>query len=363
MQQNVIKKDIESRFRVFQIIARWAGIIGVIQSVIWIGFAITGILYYMCVLQYEKGLIVNFGNIIGLTIHRLYFYSSECSNFPNIDFKTELNLTPSQINIWIWVYLAVSVFWFFSSLSLITLSLITPDIDIKHLKRTNSLLFIWIFIVLSLSLMDLGLGIIFGLDFNIFHSKTSALQFPKDPGNNTTGIIFLTQEIAALSMMFVALRGFILWIVNIAMILVLYKETFIIKKAQQIKPVEEENLSIAHSIHTRPAVRAYDTRNEAVVAVRSIENRAPSPISSLDAAAIERASKLSNAVLMSRKSRFANYEQYPPDNSHLNNQHSPAPDYSTQTQNIDNPFVRRQNTNSFLKNQRYQSYLYNNNNQ
>lgn len=95
------------------------------------------------------------------------------------------------------------------------------------MRVTNVILYLWVFVTLSVSAMDLALGVIFGIDYGRFAAEANKQDFAV----NSDMSIFISAQFVSISMMVIAFKGFILWIVNIALVCYFFTETFLISKA------------------------------------------------------------------------------------------------------------------------------------
>lgn len=109
--------------------------------------------------------------------------------------------------------------------------LIAPILEVatNRLVLLNTILLIWVLITLAISAMDLGLGVLFGLDYGeILAVARTALYFDDSP---EVASVLLAGMTSSISMMIIALRGFVLWIINVALLSYFFVQTFIISKA------------------------------------------------------------------------------------------------------------------------------------
>lgn len=106
------------------------------------------------------------------------------------------------------------------------------------MRVTNVILYLWVLVTLSISAMDLALGVIFGIDYNRFSTQADKQGFMVNPAMT----IFISAQVVSMSMMVIAFKGFILWIINIAFVCYLFTETFLINKA-----VTSANVSLERS--------------------------------------------------------------------------------------------------------------------
>lgn len=95
------------------------------------------------------------------------------------------------------------------------------------MRVTNVILYLWVFVTLSISAMDLALGVIFGIDFGRFSDAAKDKEFLATPLDT----IFISAQIVSMSMVIIAFKGFVLWIVNIAFVCYFFTETFLINQA------------------------------------------------------------------------------------------------------------------------------------
>lgn len=101
------------------------------------------------------------------------------------------------------------------------------DVRGDELRMTKIMLYLWIFATLFISAMDLALGVIFGIDYGRFADNASKQNF----FGNSGMAIFISAQTVSMSMMIIAFKGFILWIINIGLVCYLFTETFLINKA------------------------------------------------------------------------------------------------------------------------------------
>lgn len=236
----------------------FAGAIGILQSLAWISLSIVGLVAYYCNMDFTN-MIASYGTITELTLFQLYFRGT-CfqPGLPDIGFGVidQLNLmTPANVHAWMWVYLAVSILWTISSVLLITV------VTHRFIKFANIFLYVWIFITVGLSLMDLAFGILFGLDYNdLMHL---AHQIPTTEFN-TSQFVLIAAQTASGAMMTMAFRGFILWIINVALAVYLFSQTFSIfdyNKFQPAEPIGTTNRAFVNDEKSHP-IDAYGNKNQ-----------------------------------------------------------------------------------------------------
>lgn len=90
-------------------------------------------------------------------------------------------------------------------------------------RSTTGAIYSWAFFVTSICIMDLVGGVIFGVDFSRFHNEASKYNAnslnagPVDP--NAAQLVF--GGVAAISMMIISFKGFILWFINLGTLIYL----------------------------------------------------------------------------------------------------------------------------------------------
>jgi len=234
----------------------FAGAIGIFQSLAWISLTITGLVAHYCNLDFA-GFVASFGTITELTLFRLYFHG-DCLqlDLPFVDFSPldGLNLqTPGGVHAWMWVYLVVSIFWLISSITLIAF------VTHRFIKIANIFLYIWIVITVALSLMDLSFGILFALDYNdtMFLAHHQGLGVPLQH-------VLIAAQTAIGAMMTIAFRGFVLWIINVALCIYLFAQTFNIfdyNKFQPVEPIGTTNRAFVNEEKNHP-IDAFGNKNQ-----------------------------------------------------------------------------------------------------
>ncbi|XP_055688630.1 uncharacterized protein LOC129793076 isoform X2 [Lutzomyia longipalpis] len=218
-----------SSFRYLRPIVVFAGVIGMLQSLLWIAFAIVALTAYYCHMTFEN-VVPSVGSLFELTFFHVYFRGPcDLPDFPIIDFGIVNNLPllePLDVHAMAWAYLIISFFWLISSLTII----ITCKED--YIRYANIFLYIWILLTLGVSIVDMALGILFGLDYGTI--MTEAHNFALD-GATINHAILLAAQASAGVLMGVAFRGFLLWLINIALALYLLTHTFKISDHNRMK--------------------------------------------------------------------------------------------------------------------------------
>jgi len=151
------------------------------------------------------------------------------------------------------VYLVVSIFWLISSITLIAF------VTHRFIKIANVFLYIWIVITVALSLMDLSFGILFALDYNdtMFLAHQHGLAAPLQH-------VLIAAQTAIGAMMTMAFRGFVLWIINVALSIYLFAQTFNIfdyNKFQPVEPIGTTNRAFVNEEKSHP-IDAYGQKNQ-----------------------------------------------------------------------------------------------------
>lgn len=202
-------------------LAIFGGVIGVMQSMAWFGLSITALVGYNCNIGFE-GVGANYGHLLTVTLYDMYFRSEGCTpaQYPSIDFQAiedlEL-LSSSTVNIWMWVVLSLSFVWLLSSLTLLM------NVKKSHLKYANVFIYFWVFITLVVSVIDLVLFILFALDYDTIFSHSFSIDLDFSPSSSS---VLITAQNSAGIMMSLALRGYVLWLINLLLALYLFTQTF-----------------------------------------------------------------------------------------------------------------------------------------
>ncbi|XP_037940309.1 uncharacterized protein LOC119673145 [Teleopsis dalmanni] len=345
-------------------IALWAGVLGAIQSIVWIALTITGIVSYSCHIT-APAMSTTYATLIPTVFIQLYFRSSDCSpvDFPGYDhtmlFSVGKVFDAEDILIWNCVYLGLAACWLISSVLLIT------NLKKDNIKHTLFVLYTWVLITLGICLMDLALGIIFGIDYDKFYS--AATEYDVDVMNGQTVNPMAAQLIAgmvvSISLMIISFKGFVLWIINVGLM------TYLLMRAACIVRDKDGNDTLFNPrkesddiLATRTTINAYEEKTPAPVPYTN-EAFIPDNVSSvtleLNQEPLTRAARMSVDVSLQER-RFRNidsFQQFPPprSNNRPESIHEsavvtetvtafPAPDYSP-------PMSR---SNGMLRNQRYQ---------
>jgi len=341
--------------------AKWAGALGLIQAICWMGLTITGIFAYNCYINSADTL--TYGSLIQHTFLNIYF-KGDCKPdvfplYPDANLQgVDRVLSPLQILIWESVYLGVAFFWCLSSILLLT------AIKASNRQGTAGVLFIWVFFTLCISIMDLALGIIFGTDYSRYHAKALESNYYIANGevdyNDTQ---YLVGAITALSVMFVALKGFVLWLINVSLMVYLG-----LAAIAMVRDTDgNDTLFMARKdsndiLTTRSPINAYEEAkisspsysNEAFVS----DDRSMNGVG-VDEEALARAARISTyATLQERRFRNINaFQQYPPQRANTTSASGtqgtastfPAPDYSPPMSRAN----QDQAQNGVLRTQRY----------
>ncbi|XP_058835762.1 uncharacterized protein LOC131692622 [Topomyia yanbarensis] len=218
-----------ANYSVFRAFAIFAGVFGIFQSLVWIAFAITGIIAYYCDMDLS-GQTGTLGSLLTMTFFHQYFEGT-CTqtNIPAIDMTAvrELNLlSPGDLHAWVWVYLILHVFWAICSLLLLT------NARKKYVRYINIFLYIWIIFTIIISVLDLALGIQFAVDYDtIIH----ALFLRPYPGATAADQTLLMAVTVSGIMMVMAFRGWIFWLVNVGLAVYMFTQTIVIYDYNQLR--------------------------------------------------------------------------------------------------------------------------------
>lgn len=338
-------------FSTIQTVAKWAAVIGMIQSVVWIILSIIAILLYTGTID-MNGQTHNYGSITLLVLYQMYFNGSDGLKMPPIFDPIKSVGTvfePWQILIWVCIYLGVSLMWLISCILIFT-----------HVKKTNinasiAVLYTWASLTFITCCMDFCLGILFGIDFHQYQSKAYNTDITSNEEWNAE---LISAQFAAISMMLIALKGFVLWLINLGLIICL------IIGANVARDTLNDHINHAftfNSTHVSP-IHAFEPKdetgfdNEAFV----VEQRQQKSPLELNEESIKRAVRMSMDTLQERRFRnIESFEQYPPAklpqiplNQPQQSQQMvnfepvvPAPDYT--------PPMPRANQNGNIRNSRY----------
>lgn len=98
-----------------------------------------------------------------------------------------------------------------------------PGVRKDSVKSTTGAIYAWAFFVTSICIMDLVGGIIFGIDFSRFHYEAS--QYNANSLNvgavDPNAAQLVLGGVAAIAMMIISFKGFILWFINVGLLIYL----------------------------------------------------------------------------------------------------------------------------------------------
>ncbi|ALC44194.1 CG12974 [Drosophila busckii] len=342
----------------------WAGALGMVQACIWIGLTITAILAYNCELYISD--YMTWGSYLKLVFFDVYFRGNcqmSTSDYQNYNtgtlYTVQTVFTQEDILIWSSVYLGVSVCWLI--VSIVLLACVRKD----NVKLTLGAIYAWVCFMAIVCAMDVAAGVIFGIDYDRFHAK--ALTMNANSINvgeiNPNGAQLLAAGVAALSMMIISLKGFVLWLMNFGLLV------YLLARALQIvlDKKDTETLFMPRKdsddiLTTRAPIRAYEDETIKVQAYSNEayipETRSTAETIEVNEEAIVRAAHMSqDASLMDRRFRNIDaFQQYPaPNSSRTPRQQSqgpvqetvivatagfPVPDYSPQPSPNPNGILR-----------------------
>ncbi|XP_055612237.1 uncharacterized protein LOC129758686 [Uranotaenia lowii] len=216
-------------YNVFRAFAIVAGVFGIFQSLIWIGFAITGIVAFYCDMDLTAQT-ETMGSLLTLTFFKQYFEGT-CfqANIPFIDMTAvrALNLlSPGDLHAWVWVYLIMHLFWAISSLTLLT------NARKRYVRYINIFLYIWIAFTVTISILDLALGIQFAVDYDTIIRAQFLVPYPAVTGADQ--VLTVASTVSGI-MLVMAFRGWIFWIFNVGLAVYMFTQTFKIYDYNQLR--------------------------------------------------------------------------------------------------------------------------------
>lgn len=138
------------------------------------------------------------------------------------------------------------------------------------MKYLNTFLYAWILITFVVSMVDLVLFVLFIIDYNTIlqHSYNFDLNF----ANSLYSILIVAQNTAGM-MASIALRGYLLWLINLILTVYLFTQTFRVYDYNRLKEISkpEGQVNIGfktddemkpHSMLTNPPIDAFETRDQ-----------------------------------------------------------------------------------------------------
>ncbi|KAH8380394.1 hypothetical protein KR009_010438 [Drosophila setifemur] len=302
--------------------ALWAGILGVTQSIIWIGLTITAICAYNCVLYITDYL--SYGSMVKTVFFDLYFKGNckmDPSKYQNYDTSildtVQTVFDPDQMLIWDSVYLGVSVCWLIVSVVLLL------GVRKDNPKSTLAAIYTWAFFMTAICCMDVTSGVIFGVDYGRFNTR--ALEYNANSIN--AGVVFplaatlIAGAVAAISMMIISFKGFVLWIINFGLLIYLLMRAIrIATDTDRVDTLFNPRKDSNDILTTRPPIRAYEEEKVEIQAYSNAgyvpDTRSMAETIEVNEDAIIRAAHMSmDANLMDRRFRDINaFQQYPAPN-------------------------------------------------
>uniref|UniRef100_A0A0A1WMC5 Uncharacterized protein n=1 Tax=Zeugodacus cucurbitae TaxID=28588 RepID=A0A0A1WMC5_ZEUCU len=313
-------------FGCLRTIVLWAAILSLLQSLIWMGLTIVGIIAYTCNMPINS--LFTYGSLMQYAFYTLYFKGgcipADYQQFDHTMLESvQTVLSSEDILIWNCVYLAVAFCWFITSLLL--LALVRKD----NITHTSAAIYSWIVTILCINLMDLALGIIFGIDYGNFNSAA----YNYNLSSMNAGAIepqaaqLVAGGVAAISLMIISFKGFVLWLINVGLMCYLLKLVIEIAYDKDtndtlfMPPMTDKDSD--DIISNRPPIKAY----EEDITTKIYTNDAFVPDSrsvvtvELNQDALARAARMSTDI-MSQGPRFRNvdaFQQYPPQRFSNNN--------------------------------------------
>ncbi|XP_020815922.1 uncharacterized protein LOC110189973 [Drosophila serrata] len=305
----------------------WAGILGVVQACIWIGLTITAICAYSCVLYITNDF--TYGSMVKAVFFYVYFKGG-CRMSPN-DFQqfdytyldsVETVFDSNQLLIWNCVYLGVSVCWL--SVSIVLIFSVRKD----NTKSTLIAIYTWAFFVAAICCMDVASGVIFGVDYGRFNDealKQNANTLNAGPVDPMAATL-IAGAVSAISMMIISFKGFVLWLINLGLLIyLLVRATRIATDKDGPDTLYNPRKDSNDILTTRPPIRAYEEEKVEIQAYNNAaysnaayvpDNRSTAETIEVNEDAIIRAAHMSmDSNLMDRRFRDLNaFQQYPAPN-------------------------------------------------
>ncbi|XP_017095920.2 uncharacterized protein [Drosophila bipectinata] len=300
----------------------WAGILGVAQSITWMGLTITAILAYNCILYITDTL--SFGSMVKTVFFDVYF-KGDCKmkvgSYQNYDTtildSVQTVFDPQQLLIWDCVYLGVSVCWLI--VSCVLLVWVRKD----NVKSTLAAIYTWAFFVAAICCMDVASGVIFGVDYGRFNAaalKENANSINDGPVEPLASTL-MAGAVSAISMMIISFKGFVLWLINVGMLVyLLIRATRIAADKDGVDTLFNPRKDSNDMLTTRPPIRAYEEEKVEIQAYNNAayvpDNRSSAETIEVNEEAIIRAAHMSmDSNLLDRRFRDLNtFQQYPAPN-------------------------------------------------
>ncbi|XP_004527025.1 uncharacterized protein LOC101453017 [Ceratitis capitata] len=308
----------------------WAAILGVIQSLLWIGLTIVGIIAYTCNMPVNS--LFTYGSLMQYAFYTLYF-KGNCipADYQQFDHtmleSVETILSPEDLLIWNCIYLAVAVCWCITSVLL--LAFVRKD----NITYTSAAIYSWVVTILCINLMDLALGIIFGIDYGNFNKRAYDYNLSSiNAGDiDPQAAQLVAGGVAAISLMIISFKGFVFWLINFG--LMCYLLLLVIHIAYERDNSVNDNLfmppmtekDVDDIMVDRSPIKAYGEDVTTTTKVYSNEAFVPDNRSTvtveLNQDALARAARMSSDISL-QGPRFRNvdaYQQYPPPRFNNNN--------------------------------------------
>lgn len=151
------------------------------------------------------------------------------------------------------------------------------DVKKSNIRFLNVFIYIWILITFVISVVDLVLFIFFILDYNTImqHSYTQSLNF----ATSTQSILVTAQNTAGM-LASLALRGYLLWLINVSLTIYLFTQTFRVFDYNRMSQIQNTNNVIvstsgqvnngfsnneelqAHSVYKNPPIKSFGDTQE-----------------------------------------------------------------------------------------------------
>lgn len=209
-----------------------AGGLGCFQAITWGVLSVLGILVYTDVISWTPSETAS--NEFQNALVSMYFTTTKYNNGGNhSDLNTTTQLTyevpgimdPGTVVIWTSLYLATSVIWLVISGFLLH--------DFYTSKFTSKLIIGWVAVSAVVAAIDLAGTVVFGIDYNTVQSSD------KPPTEELLAPIF---------MMTMCARGFILWIMNVGLVIYLGVAASKLNKKEPAKLLRQPSITSQYSI-------------------------------------------------------------------------------------------------------------------
>lgn len=143
------------------------------------------------------------------------------------------------------------------------------DVKKSNIRYLNVFLYLWIFITFVISMVDLALFILFILDYDTIMQRSYGVDL--NYATSTYSILVTAQNTAGM-LASLALRGYLLWFINLLLTIYLFTQTFRVSDFNRMNQIRNNNDNVGqvnkafsnneelqgHSIYKNPPIRAYE---------------------------------------------------------------------------------------------------------